>query len=823
MDRPSVTMNIPRSSDPFVRWGEALLDRPATAVADLLSGRAALGTQQRAEPEDFLADLLAQPFWEERRIELTDRLDQALIEWLEGQIQWDLGRVRKYGTRAYVAELADGLAVAARLPLAHTARELIERQVVWDNRLSGLRWPGDIDLWRRFDLVLIQHQPDTRFAPRWFAACERAAWGNPLWRSDLTTGLLGLRKLPHPPDSVPERPVAAALARFAALASERGLSLPQVESAFRRGAGALAVLYPRRDQHWQDLWSEVLDDLRRDKTHQSMADRIASQWLSGVLPAKVTPVRTGKPTAAGRRAKQPTRHADLPAKHKSDALIGNMRHASRLDAALWTRIRGLMGHQWTYARATGDGYFAVRTLHNLATKLLRLAPDTGVLTTMHGWTLRALELEPENPFIWGLWARVLTALGESESALAVRWETVRRFPNDPVLRVELADLLRRRHQPAIAEHLLRETRRDFPRNEVCRNVLAELLRETNRPAEAEQVLRETMRDFPSDVVCRHALAFLLWRQDRRREAEAVLTEAESIAPNNPYVQKLGGIIRGESEPTEETLEEYRLPLPFYLKARTEAWAEISDWAADQEQPVPAGPVESARDEASWLARTVSAPGPVLGGTQSAAPTPTESILPSDGATEPPLRSFRDQLTKQAPLIQAYFSGGDLGLAGSARTLKQQAESGTSDLALVAAHRAGLLNGPEGRALLEGWVRLRPHSFPTRLLLAYDTAGGSMDLTALKDIRRDFPDRYAWIDPLRLAFQSRDERRDYLARLGRSRDERDRRLWDGRIEAIYPGLKGEDDRLASDPDALRRYVEDIALAQSERAIPSVAIA
>ena len=99
----------------------------------------------------------------------------------------------------------------------------------------------------------------------------------------------------------------------------------------------------------------------------------------------------------------------------------------------------------------------------------------------------------------------------------------------------------------------------------------------------------------------------------------------------------------------------------------------------------------------------------------------------------------------------------------------------------------------------------------------------MNRAALEDIRRDFPDRHTWTDPLRLAFQPRDERRDYLARLERSRDERDRRLWDGRIEAVYPDLKGEDDHLEIVPNALRRLVEDIALAHSERAIPSVVIA
>ena len=50
--------------------------------------------------------------------------------------------------------MSDALTVAARLPLTDTAQDLIHDQATWDNRFRGLRWPGDIDLLRQFNLVL---------------------------------------------------------------------------------------------------------------------------------------------------------------------------------------------------------------------------------------------------------------------------------------------------------------------------------------------------------------------------------------------------------------------------------------------------------------------------------------------------------------------------------------------------------------------------------------------------------------------------------------------------------------------------------------------
>ena len=110
-------------------------------------------------------------------------------------------------------------------------------------------------------LVLVQHQTDSRFAPRWFAACDEAAWGSPYWRNRLSIGLLGLRKLPAEADVNPELMAATALARFAAMALLRGMNTAQVERIFRRRAAAMTVLYPRHDGYWRELWSEVFDYL----------------------------------------------------------------------------------------------------------------------------------------------------------------------------------------------------------------------------------------------------------------------------------------------------------------------------------------------------------------------------------------------------------------------------------------------------------------------------------------------------------------------------------------------------------------------------------
>ena len=157
--------------------------------------------------------------------------------------------------------------------------------------------------------------------------------------------------------------------------------------------------------------------------------------------------------------------------------------------------------------------------------------------------LRAIEAESENSYTWDLWAKVHSTLGQEDASLAVRWESIRRFPENCVLRSSLAHTLMEHDRLALAENLLRETMRVFPDDIFCRNILASLLIRTEREEAAESLLRETMRDFRGDIVSRHILTRMLWQQGRQNQAEAEVAMLEALASDNAHVKTLAARIR----------------------------------------------------------------------------------------------------------------------------------------------------------------------------------------------------------------------------------------------------------------------------------------
>ena len=728
------------STSPFVMWGRLLLDDPGAGVDDLFSGRGARGAQQRAEPEDFLADLLAHPAWQEERAKLIAGLDTALLNWIKERFSWSLSDIGTFGTRAYAAQISDALAVAARLPLTDTAQDLIRDQAIWDNRFRGLRWPGDIDLLRQFNLVLARHQSDTRFVSRWFATCDDAAWGSPHWQTDLNTGLLGLRKLPETAGAEPEGRVAAALARFGVLALERGVHSLEIETTIRRRAAALTVLYPRHEGHWRDVWSRVLKDLP-SSIPKNVSAKLA-RWLDH-LPAlggagNVRP-SGGRRQIADRAA---VHRAPLPEAERRHRITRKIKKAEFLDDKLGEEVRKLIREHWLHASVSGETYYAVRTTHNLYDRLLRLRPTRAHLDEMHVRTLQAVRAKPGNPYIWDLWAKVLSALGRDEASLSVRWESARRFPEDCVLRNSLAEALREQGRMPLAEHLLRETMRDFPNDEVCRGILAKLLISTERKTEAEGLLRKTMRDFPNNEVFRNMLNEL-------------------------------------SNPTQR--QESR-------DAETDA--------ATEGRPAP----EQAREQEA---------GHGNGGVGSA------------------ISAYLDRLAAQMPLLETYF-------APSAGASDAGAMPGTacpdtaphSELELVAAHRAGMMEGSR-RKHLEAWVKARPSSYSARLLLAWrGQEGNGLDRAAMSGISSDFPENRHWNKWLCYGFASGEERGKLRREAMNGGDGNGGTSWWGRLIAVYPDLKtnGEDQEgeMDYDPAAMRRLLEDVAFAGADRTVPSIPI-
>ena len=689
------------SSSPFIVWGEALLDEPQAALSDILSGRGARGPQQQAEPDDFLADLLSHPDWQDQRPQLIEGLDAALLNWLETHIEWPPGRINRFGPRAYAVRIADALKVAARLPLNGTALDLIQNQSSWDNRFLGMRWPGDIDLLRQFDLVLAQHQTDTRFASRWFSACDEAAWGRPFWRTRLNTGLIGLRKLPGTVDTPPESRVAAGLGRFGALALQRGTITRSAETVFRRRAAALTVLYPRHDGHWQSVWDSVLEDL---SSRIGDISAIRSHWLDHLS--------SGGPAHGRKPRRRSTRPADgvaarqdaLPDEGRLRQIRSAIDHSELLNEELWKKTRELIRAHWNFASRSGESHFAVRTTHNLCDRLLCLEPARSYLAEIQVWTFQAIEAEPDNPYIWDLWAKILIALGQDDASLSVRWESIRRFPDNCVLRSSLAEALLVRLQIPTAESLLRETKRDFPGDPFCRTILARFFARTYHVRESETDAHN-------------------WNRMQTGEGEA------------------GG-------------------------------------------------------KGTVLKQEVTA--------------------------------YLDRLSNQVSLLEGYFSPLDrLGTTG--RTIgSPNLDEISSEVELVAAHRAGLMEGPGQREYLEAWTNGRPSSYSARLLLAWQgPEGNGLDWEAMSRIARDFPENRRWNDWLRYAFLPA-EQRGKLRQETMDGDETDKAFWSGRLSSVYPDLnlqEGEDEigsRVDCDATAFRRLLEDIALAGADRALPGISI-
>ena len=206
----------------------------------------------------------------------------------------------------------------------------------------------------------------------------------------------------------------------------------------------------------------------------------------------------------------------LPDRTRLERLLEDIMEGRPLDVDLGNQVRELILDHWRHASESGESYYSVRSTVNLCNRLLRLEPNRAFLEQMGLWAVWAVEAEPDNPYTWDLWAKVLFASGQDDACIAVRWESTRRFPENSVLRNSLAYTLTEQQHWEVAENLLRETMLDFPGDLFCRNILAVLLIRTERSTDAESLLRDTIAEDRHSIVSRHILAWMLWRQGTPR-------------------------------------------------------------------------------------------------------------------------------------------------------------------------------------------------------------------------------------------------------------------------------------------------------------------
>lgn len=526
-------------------WLAALIARPAMELRALLEGYADVAPYGRAEPADAAVSLLHGVAGDDpARI----AFDQACGETL-AILRGDLSRAsgEEYEHLALILDRL--LTVIGRVRPRQTIADLHARYPYWFRMVEAATIDDGLDVRREFwrllaltqDAAGLSAQP-RRLMPLWLELCAEAGPLGLYDESYLDVGLIGLRRLPlGPADSSTEEAVCHGIARWAARQQPGKLVFlsrwREIESA-----------YPRSPDYWPDLVADVIaatEAYLSQATERRTSGFPAAAWWRDELD--LLPRRAGEVAAAsGRR-----RVIEPPARELHEAVVRDIAQATRV---LVPRIDRLMQAHRRYADATGDTYYLVRTACNIGMQLIRQADEqTTRGACAAGLARLALDYAPHNVFAWALWRDALAVQGNIRDAELIGWEALRRYPEDPQWRNQLAGLLEEKAgRPEEAERLLHETTLLFPLNGVARVHRAKILSDRlSRHQDADDALRQTIETIPDHVYAYNERAVLrarhfndgagardILRQARERGVEneatrSILRQLDSGRPFRP--------------------------------------------------------------------------------------------------------------------------------------------------------------------------------------------------------------------------------------------------------------------------------------------------
>ena len=270
-----------------------------------------------------------------------------------------------------------------------------------------------------------------------------------------------------------------------------------------------------------------------------------------------------------------------------------------------------------------------------------------------------------------------------------------------------------------------------------------------------------MRRLPHDTVSRHTLTSMLWRQRRRGEAKTVMEALHALAPDDGHVRRLAVRIR----------EQRQISAQF---AESELKSIYDNAGIRQDFGVWVAPGTERQTSLPWRSES--------------GPAADETGIVGDGV---------DSCDLSVPAgISNRFAGTVLCIVGQWHREPRSAvayDDGTSELALVAAHRAGLLDGADRRKKLHTWIEAHPSSYSVRLLLVWrGTKSSGPDSAALSAIETEFPEHREWNERLSYGFNSRDEHGGLPRNVIRDGPVPGSDSWASRLVAVYPSLKTQQD-------------------------------
>ena len=385
-------------------------------------------------------------------------------------------------------------------------------------------------------LAVARHQEDRTLLSDWWRLSNLAPdvpWYHGIY------GIQGLRGMPAENASREgafPMEVAEGLARLASGLAERvregWLGLSTAREEFLRTARLTMSAYPAG--RWTSFWRHTLQQNRLKEEEGE-----AQFWIQALFPQSLKNFKESTNQSFQRRWAEP----DPAWRQAIQRILIGLRQR---DFGVIEDARRLLQEQARFSESTGNTHFVVRSACNFASRVRSYRPDLAL-----EWAQLARRFDPWNAFAWATVAASLLSLERLPEAREVAIGAVQRFPQDPVARTTLGEILKAQRHYFEAEAVYRETVSRFPEDVVARNGLAEVLKEQGRYSEAEAVYRETVSRFPEGVVARNGLAEVFKEQGRYSEAESIYRETLHLFPNAEDARSgLEGVLRARHEGQE---------------------------------------------------------------------------------------------------------------------------------------------------------------------------------------------------------------------------------------------------------------------------------
>ena len=518
---------------PIDRWRSDYDKEPLNAIHRLLTRKVYMGALNRNEPDEIIFRL-----FHSQSNAVLSTLDSVVKEWLETYIT----NPESISASRWANTLIFAFSSVNRLNLSSSFKWLTDTYEQNKSYIRALYQGPARDPEGELLRTFAQRQTNQQLLYLWMQICEMK---EELPWHYVSIGITGLRQLPDEngdrPGDIPSSTFSGFVKMAEALYTQGGShALKQARELWLMELKAFFAMYTRTQQYWITNFFPLIDQQK---------DSIAAKWLMKVLPGLHKHLK-------GKRRLNKMCHLEPPSYGEYKSILRLIE--KQAVKQITPQIKDFLHKHGLYARQTGDAEYYVKNLNSIANRIYKQDADFALSLVEE-----AFVWQPYSSYVWSIRSKIEAFKGNVQKAIDLLWKAKRKFPENPIIRTQLANLMQHQGELETASLIYQQTMIDFPNNVVCRTGLAEVLKKKELFQEAEDIYRQTMSDFPENAVCRNGLAEVLRKMGRLQEAEELYRQTMSAFPHNVICRTgLAMILFQQHNPEEsrrlltETLQEF---------------------------------------------------------------------------------------------------------------------------------------------------------------------------------------------------------------------------------------------------------------------------